>query len=82
MGSSALVIKGFYDPSTLEMIACREALALAHDLWIQYLVISCDAKGVVEEINTSSGGVHSTIVNEIQGRRLNIQQSKVDFKSR
>ena len=50
LGSSALVIYGVHDPTALEAIACREALALAEDLNLQQFIISSDCKEVVSDI--------------------------------
>ena len=46
LGSSALVIDGIWDPTTLEAIACRETIALAEDLHIQQMVVASDCKQV------------------------------------
>lgn len=37
LGSLAFIIRGLIDPSSLEVIACREALSLAEDLGLQKL---------------------------------------------
>jgi hypothetical protein len=35
LGSSAVVMEGSLEPETIEMIACKEGLALASDLLLQ-----------------------------------------------
>ena len=47
LGSSALIIDGVHDPTTLEAIACREAIPLAQDLQVRNFVISSHSKQVV-----------------------------------
>lgn len=51
LGSSAMKIPGVNDPATLETLACREAMALALDLGLTHVIIACDNKGVVRDIN-------------------------------
>lgn len=63
--SSALVIEGLDDPAILEAIACREGIALAEDLNVQNIVIACDSKQVVSDINRASKGRYGAIVSEI-----------------
>ena len=71
MGSSSLLIYGMQDPTTLEIIACREALALAEDLGVQNVVISSDAKQVIQDLNNVSRGRYGAIIEEIQARASN-----------
>ena len=66
MGSLALVIEGIDDPATLQDVACREGIALAEDLNIQNIVIACDSKQVVFDINRGSKGRYGAIVSEIK----------------
>jgi hypothetical protein len=40
MGASAVVSRDITDPETLEVLACREGLALASDLLLQRLVVT------------------------------------------
>lgn len=63
--NSALVIEGLDDPAILEAIACREGIALAEDLNVQNIVIACDSKQVVFDINRGSKGRYGAIVSEI-----------------
>jgi hypothetical protein len=56
MGSSAMVCSGIIDPTILETLAYREALALAPDLNCREVVIASDCKGVVEDIQRGNGG--------------------------
>jgi hypothetical protein len=42
LGASAIVYEGISNPSTLEVLACREALALAEDLGLSRIHIASD----------------------------------------
>jgi hypothetical protein len=44
MGSSAMVFSGISDPSTVEALACCEALALVANLSIQRMNVASDCK--------------------------------------
>ena len=66
LGSSAIVLSGIINPTILESIACREALALAADLSLDHLVIACDCKPIVDDIKKGIGGPHITVVKEIK----------------
>ena len=70
MGSSALVIEGMHDLATLEVIASREALALAADLNINNLVVASDSKQAVNDINNEAMGTSGAIIGEIKSRAL------------
>lgn len=76
-----MVIGGVDDPSTLETIACREALALAQDLQLQHMIIASDAKQVVQDINTGSRGGNGAIISEINSYS-SLFQCKFTFESR
>lgn len=65
MGSSALVLHGLMDPTILEALACREALALAKDLMLHQLRIVLDCKTVVTDIHSGMMGPIAPIVHEI-----------------
>ena len=54
--------------ATLEAIAWREALALAEDLNIRYLVITSDCRQVIQDINTGTRGGYASIISEINHR--------------
>ena len=65
LGSSALVIYGVCDPAALEVIACREALALAEDLNLQQFIVASDCKQVVSDISKGARGRYGAIISEI-----------------
>jgi hypothetical protein len=49
LGASAVVFNGITDPSMLETLACREALALAEDLNLDRAFIVSDSKTAVDD---------------------------------
>ena len=73
LGSSALVIVEIWDPTTLEAIACREAIALAEDLHIQRMVVASDCKQVIGDITRGHKGSYGSIISEIKSRSLRFQ---------
>lgn len=54
LGASALVFQGVTDPTSLEALACREAMALAADLVQNRIVIASDCKQVVVDIEAGT----------------------------
>ena len=68
MGSSSLVTYGINDATTLEAIACQEALSLAEDLMLQNFVVASYSKHIVKDIEKGSQGAHGNIIREINSR--------------
>ena len=66
LGSSVIRCVGVTDPTTLETLACREALALALDLSLTHVEIASDCKNAVQDINLGTGGMNASIVKEIR----------------
>lgn len=62
LGSLAFIIRGLIDPSSLEVIACREALSLAEDLGLQKL----HCVMVVKHIKKALGGSYDGVIIEIK----------------
>ena len=54
------------DPSILEVLAIREALALAHDLYAHHIFVSSDCKLIVEEIKNRSSVTYGPVIIEIK----------------
>jgi ribonuclease HI len=42
MDASTLTLDGITDPTTMEAVACREAMALAHDLLVDQVTVTSD----------------------------------------
>ena len=57
---------GITDPVTLEMLACREALSLAHDLLLTHVIIPSVCQEVVTNIKNNAGGLYWGIIKEIK----------------
>ena len=65
LGASAILVRGVYDPPTLEALAVREALALAKDLNLQNLHIASDCKVVIEDMKEQNPAGYGAILHEI-----------------
>lgn len=65
-----MVIQGMLDPSVLEALACKEALALAQDLGLHHLQTASDSQEVVKSIRDGAGGAVEAIIWEIQQRKF------------
>ena len=50
LGSSALVVEGHTDLEVMEVVACREGLALASNLGLQSFMIASDCANVVRSL--------------------------------
>lgn len=70
------------DPTTLEALACREAMALALDLALPQVIIACDSQGVVKDINQGIGGSYAAVVKEINATSEQFQQCTFIFEGR
>jgi hypothetical protein len=68
LGSSGVVFGHITDPTTLELLACREALALALHLSLNQIIITCDCKTVLAHIKGRAEGRNGTIIREINER--------------
>jgi hypothetical protein len=82
LGASAIVIQGSTDPSTLESLACREALALAEDLGIGRVLVASDCQTVVKEIMTGSRCRYGSIIEEIKSRSTLLHECSLIFEQR
>ena len=80
--SSAIVLSGVINPTVLETIAWREALALAADLSLDHLVIASDSKTIVDGIIKGVGGRHIIVVKEIINRRSHFASCDFPFEGR
>jgi hypothetical protein len=62
----AVVFPGKTDAETLEALACREAISLAHDICARKVRVVSDCNNVVVSIDQGTMGVHAHILREIQ----------------
>ena len=65
LGASEILVKGVYDPPTLEALAVREALALAEDLNLQRIHIASDCKAVIDDLKEQNPASYGAILHEI-----------------
>jgi hypothetical protein len=54
------------NPTTLEAMACREALALAQDLQISHLCIASACLEVIKSLQGTFMGIHAMITEEVK----------------
>jgi ribonuclease HI len=69
LGASSVVFNGVTDPETLEVMACREGLAVVADLLLQHLHIASDCINEVRSISGLGKGAYGHIVQEINSRK-------------
>jgi hypothetical protein len=70
------------DPTALETLACREAIALALYLNINRILVASDCKGVVEEVVVGSLGVNGAVITKIRARSTQLQEFNLVFEGR
>jgi hypothetical protein len=80
LGASAIIYCGITDPSTLESLACREALAV--DLGLSRLLVPSDCKQVVSDIGDGTLCKYGAVVAEIKARARQFSECKFVFEGR
>ena len=58
LGASTLVFSGVFDPETLEVLACREGLALASDLLFQKVRVASDCLNAIRSLQEDGMGLY------------------------
>jgi ribonuclease HI len=66
MGASTLTVDGITNPTVLEALACREALALALDINASRLTIATDCLAIVNDLSRQFAGSYSMASKEIK----------------
>jgi hypothetical protein len=66
LGASVMVLEGILDPETLDVLACREGLALASDLGLQRFRMVSDCINAVRSIQEGSLGSCGNVIKEIR----------------
>jgi ribonuclease HI len=61
-------MQGVVDPTVLEAMACREALALAADLQLTRIKVACDCLEIIKSMEGNYLGKFSVILQEIRRR--------------
>jgi ribonuclease HI len=74
LGASTVVLAGKTEPETLEVLACKEAIALACDINAASVHVASDCMQEVKSINEGTNGVYTHIVREITAARGNFQK--------
>ena len=82
LGASIVVMAGLTDPTTLEALACSEALALAEDLHLRNLTIASDSYQVVRDIKNEAFPSYVAILREIKHTSLNFDSVSFCFEFR
>ena len=77
-----VLFPGVVDPTMLESLACREALALAADLGLERMIVGSDCKEVVSNIKDANGGKHGHIIREIGMMAAEVQDCSFIFEGR
>ena len=65
LGASTVVFNNIEDPEVLEVLATREALALAEDLYEQKVFIASDCMIAVEAIKGGTAATYGAVIHEI-----------------
>ncbi|XP_039780864.1 uncharacterized protein LOC120648195 [Panicum virgatum] len=77
LGASTLVFSGVFDPETLEVLACREGLALASDLLFQKVRVASDCLNAIRSLQEDGMGRYGHITREIKESMTSFL--KIDF---
>jgi hypothetical protein len=68
-GASVLMAAGQSDPEVMEVVACREGLALASDLGLHSFRVASDCANAVRSLMGETFGGYGPIVREINVTR-------------
>lgn len=68
--------------SSFEAMACREALSLGSDLYLDQVETASDCKEVVNDLLSGNGGLHGNIVREIRRTATSFQKCSVISEGR
>jgi ribonuclease HI len=83
LGASTLTVSGIIDPTTMEVVACREAMALAKDLQLQRVTVASDCLSVINAINSEGfKGSYSMILDEVKADARHLQECSFRHESR
>ena len=74
LGASSVVIEGITDPETMEILACREGLALANDLSFRRVQMASDCSNAVRSLSGSTLGSYGHIIKEIREGAASFQE--------
>jgi ribonuclease HI len=66
MGASALTIPGIFDPAVMEVLASREAMALAWDLNLQNITVETDCLSLISALEQPYAASFSKVLEEVK----------------
>jgi hypothetical protein len=73
MGASAVVFPGSTEAKTLEALACRESIALAHDINARRVRVASDCQGVITSLERGTMGAYTHVVKEIKDSSIGFE---------
>lgn len=82
LGASAIVMDGLNDPTTLEAIACSEALSLAFDLDISKIQVAIDCLEVVKNVKERNPCKYGAIIHEFIKKKEHFQVVELVHEAR
>ena len=83
LGASAVVVTGMTNPETMEVLACREGLALAQDLRLGRTRLASDCASAVGSIKTEQAhGSCGAIIREIKATAEGFREIEFVHESR
>lgn len=82
LGAATLFFNHIDDPVTLEVLAIREALALAEDLYLLKIEIVLDCKVVVQDLSLDNSASYGAVVHEIIDRSSLFDFCSFSYESR
>jgi hypothetical protein len=84
LGASALTIQESVDPTILKAMACRKALALSEDLYLQKVVVgvALDCLTIIGDMEKPFEGSYSMILEEIKSKSREFSSIVFKFEHR
>ena len=80
LGASTVVFTGVSDPETLEILACREGLALASDLLISKARVASDCVNAVNSLQGEGMGQYGPLLERSRRPRQIFKRSSSSMK--
>jgi hypothetical protein len=77
-----VTMEGITDPETMEILACREGLALANDLSLRRVQMVSDCINAVRSLSGPTLGIYGHIIKEIRAVATSFQEMVFVHKSR
>jgi ribonuclease HI len=74
LGASSVTMEGITDSETMEILACREGLALANDLSLRRVQMASDCINAVRSFSGPTLGIYGHIIKEIMAVATSFQE--------